>query len=139
MLLVEHSYCGATMCTQGVSLPAMNCPYCSSCRTSQLTEKTSLGYKMFRCSECRRKFNERSGTVYNHLQFPTDIVLLVVLWRLRYKLSLRDLAEMFLERGFAFTHKAVRDWDERFAPLITDQLRLSFIFFFFFFFHTDET
>jgi len=31
-------------------------------------------------------------------------VLLVVLWRLRYKLSLRDLAAMFLERGFVFSH-----------------------------------
>jgi len=32
-------------------------------------------------------------------------VLQVVLWRLRYKLSLRDLAEMFLERGFSFTRE----------------------------------
>jgi hypothetical protein len=32
-------------------------------------------------------------------------MLLVVLRRLRYKLSLRDWAEMFLERGFAFTHE----------------------------------
>src|SRR5215210_3619432 len=96
--------------SQGVSLPAMNFlayPYCSSYRTSQLTEKTSLDYKMFRCLACKRKFNERTGTVYNHLQFPTDIVLLVVLWRLRYKLSLRDLAELFLVRGFEFTHEAV--------------------------------
>lgn len=68
-------------------------------------------------------FNERTGTAYNRLQFPTDIVLLVVLWRLRYKLSLRDLAEMFLIRGFEFTHEAVRDWETRFAPLITGQLR----------------
>src|SRR4051794_35786313 len=99
------------------------CPYCSSYRTSQLTEKTSLGYMMFRCLVCKHKFNERTGTVFNHLQFPTDIVLLVVLWRLRYKLSLRDLAEMFLERGFEFTHETVREWEERFAPLITQQLR----------------
>jgi transposase-like protein len=47
----------------------------------------------------------------------------VVFWRLRYKLSLRDLAEMFLARGFLFTHETVRDWEERFAPLIADQLR----------------
>jgi transposase-like protein len=58
-----------------------------------------------------------------YLEFPTDIVLLAVVWRLRYKLSLRDRAEMFLERGFAFTHEAVRDWEVRFAPLIADQLR----------------
>jgi transposase-like protein len=49
--------------------------------------------------------------------------LLVVLYRLRYKLSLRELAEMFLERGFQFTHEAVRDWEARLAPLMTDQLR----------------
>jgi len=54
---------------------------------------------------------------------PTDIVLLVVLWRLRYKRSLRDLAELFLERGFVFSHEAVRDWEARFAPLLAAQLR----------------
>jgi len=48
---------------------------------------------------------------------------MVVLWRLRYKLSLRDLSEMFLVRGFEFTHETVRDWEARFAPLIAKQLR----------------
>ncbi len=97
----------------------MNCPHCLSTATTLLIGKTSLGYRTFRCSQCRRKFNERTGTLYNHLQYPTDTVLLVVLWRLRYKLSLRDVAEMFLERGFGFTHEAMRDWEARFAPLIT--------------------
>src|SRR6058998_2782410 len=101
----------------------MNCPHCHSLVTTPLARKTSLGYRTFRCSQCRRKFNERTGTAFNHLQFPTDVVMLVVLWRLRYKLSLRDLAEMFLLRGFEFTHEAVRDWEARFAPLITAQLR----------------
>jgi putative transposase len=55
--------------------------------------------------------------------FPTDIVLQVVLWRLRYKLSLRNLAQMFLERGFSFTHEAVREWEARFALALADQLR----------------
>lgn len=101
----------------------MSCPHCSSTGTSQLAEKTSLGYPVFRCRQCKRKFNQRTGTQFNYLQFPTDIVLLVVLWRLRYKLSLRDLSEMFLERGLEFTHEAVRDWEARFAPMITQQLR----------------
>jgi transposase-like protein len=47
----------------------------------------------------------------------------VVLWRLRTKVSLRDLAEMFLEGGFEFTHEAVRAWEARFAPLVADRLR----------------
>ena len=42
---------------------------------------------------------------------------------MRYKLSLRDLAEIFLERGIIFTHEAVRDWEARFAPLVADHLR----------------
>src|ERR1043165_946399 len=89
----------------------MNCPHCESTTTTQMAATTSLGYLTFRCSTCTRKFNERTGTVYNHLQFPTDVVMLVVLWRLQYKLSLRDLAEMFLVRGFEFTHETVRDWE----------------------------
>ncbi len=101
----------------------MTCRHCSVTTTTEPPKRTQLGYRSFRCSACRRQFNERTGTPYNYLEFPTDIVLLVVLWRLRYKLSLRDLAEMFLERGFAFTHEAVRDWEARFAPLVADNLR----------------
>jgi transposase-like protein len=82
-----------------------------------------LGYRTFHCSVCKRLFNERTGTAFNFLEYPTDVVLLVVLWRLRYKLSLRDLAEMFVARGIVFTHEAVRNWEARFAPLIADQLR----------------
>ncbi len=101
----------------------MNCPHCAFTGTKEQTKKTSLGYQTYRCPACKRTFNERTGTPFNYLEYPTDIILLVVLWRLRYKLSLRDLAEMFLERGFVFTHEAVRDWEARFAPLIADQLR----------------
>jgi len=101
----------------------MICPHCASSSTSLRSRKTSLGYKTFFCRGCSRVFNERTGTPFNHLEFPTDVVLLVVLWPLRYKLSLRDLAEMFLERGFEFTHEAVRDWEARFAPSVTEQLR----------------
>jgi transposase-like protein len=103
----------------------MNCPYCAASTFRKRTKKTELGYATFCCSACRRTFNERTGTPFNYLEVPTDVVLLVVLWRLRYKLSLRDVAEMFLERGFVFTHETVRDWERRFAPLLADQLRIK--------------
>ncbi len=51
----------------------------------------------------------RTSTPFNFLELPTDIVLLVVLWRLRYKLSLRDLSEMFLVRGFEFSKETLCD------------------------------
>ncbi len=101
----------------------MNCPHCASTVTKERTKRTSLGYRTFYCSACKRTFNERTATPFNDLEYPTDVVLLVVLRRLRYKLSLRDLAELFLERGFEFTHEAVRDWEARFAPLMADHLR----------------
>jgi putative transposase len=59
-----------------------------------------------------------TSTAFTLLEYPTDMVLLVVLWRLRDILSLRDVAEMFLVRGFVFTHEAVRDWEARFAPFL---------------------
>ncbi|MBB5695970.1 hypothetical protein [Muricoccus pecuniae] len=51
------------------------------------------------------------------------MIALVVLWRLRYRLTLRDLAEMFLVRGIVFSHEAVRDWEAKLAPVLADELR----------------
>ena len=56
-------------------------------------------YRRFRCRACGKQFNERSESALNRTQYPSDVIALVVLWRLRYKLSLRDLPEMFLIRG----------------------------------------
>ena len=38
-------------------------------------------------------------------------------------MSLRDVAEFFLLRGFEFTHETVRDWEARFAAIFAQQLR----------------
>lgn len=66
---------------------------------------------------------ERTGTPFNDLSVPTDTVFLVVLWRLPYKLSRRDLAEMFLPRGCVFSHETARQWEALVASLLTEQLR----------------
>jgi transposase-like protein len=91
----------------------MPCPQCAETTTTALSRKTALGYRIVCCAVCHRTFNERTGTSFNYLAFPTDVVMLVVLWRLRSTLRLRDLAEMVLERGFTFTHAAVRAWGRR--------------------------
>lgn len=94
-----------------------------STATTERQERTELGYRRFRCRTCKREFNERTGTRFNHLQYPTNVVCLVVLRRIGYKLSLRDLPEMFLERGMVFTHEAVREWETQLAPLLSEMLR----------------
>jgi putative transposase len=61
----------------------MTCPHCQSTTTVERPDRTELGYRRFRCRTCNRGFNERTGTPYNRLQYPTDVVCLVVLWRFR--------------------------------------------------------
>ena len=86
-------------------------------------ERTAQGYRRFRCFDCAKQFNERSTGQLNRTQYRSDVIALVVLWRLRYKLSLRDLAEMFLIRGFVFSHEAVRDWEAKLTPALAEDLR----------------
>src|SRR5512133_1116973 len=86
-------------------------------------ERTAQGYRRFRCRACGKQFNERFDTLLNRAQYPSDVIALVVLWRLRYKLSLRDLPEMFLVRGLVFSHEAVREWEAKLTPALAEGLR----------------
>ena len=86
----------------------MHCVGCGSEAVMKRPERTAQGYERFRCRTCGKQFNERSGTLLNRAQYPSGVIALVVLWRLRYKLALRDLPEMFLVRGIEFSHEAVR-------------------------------
>src|SRR4051812_9105090 len=90
----------------------MNCPHCHS---SSTTEREGSWLPALPVPGLRAAIQR--ATVLNRV--PTDIVFLF--WRLRYKLSLRDLAEMFLIRGLVFTHEAVRDWE--LAPLLAVRQR----------------
>src|SRR5689334_14218116 len=101
----------------------MPCPHCCSTKTTERSDRTAHGYRRFRCRGCGRGFNERTGSVLNRFLLPTDVVFLIVLWRLRMKLSLRDLAEILLLRGLVFSHEAIREWEARLAPLLTDARR----------------
>jgi transposase-like protein len=101
----------------------MRCVACDSSAITERPERTTHGYRRFRCRACGKQFNERSTGVLNRTQYPSDVVALVVLWRLRYKLSLRDLAEMFLIRGIEFSYEAVRDWEAKLTPTLAENLR----------------
>src|SRR6201993_3735046 len=101
----------------------MRCGKCGSSGVSERPERTAQGYRRFRCHACGKQFNERSASGLNRTQYPSDVVVLVVLWRLRYKLSLRDLAEMFLIRGIVFSYEAVRDWEAKLTPALAEKLR----------------
>jgi transposase-like protein len=101
----------------------MACVDCGSAEVTDRRDRTAQGYRRFRCRACGRGFNQRSAGVLNRAQYPSDVIALVVLWRLRYRLTLRDLTEMFLLRGIVFSHEAVRDWEAKLAALLASSLR----------------
>jgi putative transposase len=55
--------------------------------------------------------------VLNRTQYPSDVIALVVLWRLRHRLTLQELSEMVLERGIVFSHETVREWAAKLTGL----------------------
>src|ERR671929_1091587 len=101
----------------------MRCTACGSETITERPERTAQGYRRFRCRSCGKQCNERTGTALNRAQYPSDVIALVVLWRLRYKLSLRDLVEMFALRGLVFSHEAVREWEAKLTPALAEELR----------------
>ena len=101
----------------------MNCVGCGSIVVTERPEVTARGYRRFRCRDCGRQFNERSGGVLNRTCLPCDIVAFVVFCRLRYRLTLRDLSEILLLRGIEVSHETIRDWETKLLPVMGEALR----------------
>ena len=62
---------------------AMRCIECDAADVSERRERTTRGYRRFRCRACGKQFNERSGGILNRAQYPSDVIALVIFWRLR--------------------------------------------------------
>ena len=91
-----------------------------------MTERSDLteqGYRRFRCRDCDKQFNERRDGVLNRASLPSDIIAFVVFCRLRYRLTLRDLSEIMLLRGFTIIHESIRRWELKLLPVMGEALR----------------
>ena len=104
----------------------MRCYHCKSKDLWQL-ENTVLGYPQFKCKDCLRKFNERTGTDFNRLQYRTEIVFLAIYYYVRLGHSLRQVSHMLLERGIDASHQEVNRWLQRFSPMLTQHLKKNTI------------
>jgi transposase-like protein len=87
---------------------AMECVGCSSGAVTERPDQTAQGYRRFRCRDCDKQFNDRSDGGLNRASLPSDIIAFVVFCRLRYRLTLRDLSEIMLLRGFTINHESIR-------------------------------
>jgi putative transposase len=73
--------------------------------------------------DCGKQFNERSDGVLNRASLPSDIIAFVVFFRLRYRLTLWDLSEIMLLRGFTVSHECIRQWEAKLLPAMGEALR----------------
>jgi IS6 family transposase len=62
-------------------------------------------------------------TIFKWRQTAPELILCAVRWYLRYSLSLRDVEELFAERGLATDHTTIWRWMQRYAPELEPQLR----------------
>ncbi len=46
----------------------MDCVACGSAAVTERPERTARGYRRFRCRDCGKQYNERSGGSLNHSQ-----------------------------------------------------------------------
>ena len=60
---------------------------------------------------------------FSGYQHPSDIILLAVRYYVSYKLSYRDIEEIFAERGSFVDHSTINRWVINFAPIIESKAR----------------
>jgi hypothetical protein len=98
----------------------MNCVACGSAAVTKQPEYAAQDYRWFCCRDCDPQFRRaQCWAAEPHPIFPSDVIALVVLWRLHYRPALRDLIGVFLQLGRLFSHEAVCDWGRRREPCIS--------------------
>jgi len=101
----------------------MNCPYCRSSNIRQLKKPTILGYEHCYCNSCGRQYNERTVTKFNFIEYRTEVVMLTVHYHYRFKVSLDDVVELMVMRGFNLSHQTVHNWVQIFGVELGLKLR----------------
>ena len=93
----------------------MNCPHCQGKNTRRIHPKTGFGYEQYRCRSCGKQYNERTGTKLNYVEYPTEVVMIAVHYYYRFKVSLDDVVELMVMRGFRLSHQTVHNWVQTFG------------------------
>ena len=109
---------------------AQSAPYCkkggiSLCRSHYRTPRITALEQTARSIGYAEMLNEPRSAMaklktveelFKGRHFDRDVVILCVRWYLRFKLSLRDLVEMMVERGLSMAHTTIMRWVQRYAP-----------------------
>ena len=67
--------------------------------------------------------NPTRAEIFKWRQTKPELILCAVRWYLRYSLSLRDVEELFAERGLEADHTTIWRWVQRYGPELEQRLR----------------
>ena len=67
--------------------------------------------------------NATRPAIFKWRQTAPELILCAVRWYLRYSLSLRDVEELFAERGLEADHTTIWRWVQRYDPELEQRLR----------------
>src|ERR1022692_2432836 len=67
--------------------------------------------------------NATRPAIFKWRQTEPELILCAVRWYLRYSLSLRDVEELFAERGMQVDHTTIWRWVQRYGPELDQRLR----------------
>jgi IS6 family transposase len=67
--------------------------------------------------------NATRPVIFKWRQTAPGLILCAVRWYLRYSLSLRDVEELFAERGLKADHTTIWRWVQRYGPELDQRLR----------------
>lgn len=93
----------------------MDCPHFLSSKATEMKVTTALGYKQYCCHCCAWQYNERTGTKLNNIEYPTEVVMIVVHYYYRFKVSLDDVVELMAMRNISLSHQTVHNWVQTFG------------------------
>src|SRR5213078_125374 len=82
-----------------------------------------LGYQQYRCRDCSKQFNERTGTKLNFIEYPTEVVMIAVSYYYLFKVSLDDVVKLMMMRGFHLSHQTIHNWVHTFGVDLGLKLR----------------
>ena len=99
------------------------CPHCSSPSTGKIKKQAVLGYDRYRCRDCKRQYNERTGTKLNFIEYPTEVVMIAIHYYYRFKVSFDDVVELLVMRGFHLSHQTIHNWSQTFGVELGLKLR----------------
>jgi len=101
----------------------MNCPHCESSNPYLCTTQTQLGYLQYRCRTCVQQYNERTGTPFNFIEYPNEVIMMAIHYYYRFKVSLDDVVELMAIRGFHISHQTIHNWIQTFGVELGLKLR----------------